>query len=646
MNPHIERVIRFLRRQPRWRLAAAAALLLLLGLFWHRSGPAPQDAVTFTARRGNLPIAILNGGSIEALEAQIIRSEVKGMQGTKILKIVEEGYQVTEQDVADKKILVELDSSELEERIIAQEITFLSTLASRTEAQQAYEIQLNQNRTDINSAEQKARFALMDFQKFLGEALARKLVDEHGLQEESLAASLPSPALTNGILERLPIRDSTTPPTASHPSPPQGAGDGGSGTGTMPGTTSDGERPGGGSNGKKRTDFGQYAKVELLADGSAKQQLRKLEDALLLSRKDLGMAQTKMEATRRLFAKGFVSKTEHDNDQVALDKTTLQVKTAETELALFIKYEFPKQAEEFLSKYEEALNALIRARKEAISKLAQAEAKLRAAEARFKIESQQRQELRDQREKCVIRAERPGLVVYGAGREERFFGGDEQIREGATVRERQRIITIPDMTEMAVQVKIHESHIKRIKKGQQARITVEAFPEEELAGEISKVGVLPDSQNRWLNPDLKVYLTTISIKDVRTWLKPGMTAKVQILITQLVDVVYVPIQAVSSSQGKNLCHVVRGSRSQERTVEVGEFNDDFIEIKQGLREGEMVLLRAPETGWEEPVLPEAEPAKGPPAAQSPPPARAPAKAPAAAPAAPARTRPPPDRQSG
>src|SRR5678815_2897252 len=99
--------------------------------------------------------------------------------------------------------------------------------------------------------------------------------------------------------------------------------------------------------------------------------------------------------------------------------------------------------------------------------------------------------IRDRVEKCSIRAKKVGLVVYGSGNMNRYYYGEEQIREGAQVREQQPIITIPDMTKMAVKVRIHESYIKKIKKGQDVRITVEAFPDKKLMGEISKVAVLP-----------------------------------------------------------------------------------------------------------------------------------------------------------
>ena len=196
-----------------------------------------------------------------------------------------------------------------------------------------------------------------------------------------------------------------------------------------------------------------------------------------------------------------------------------------------------------------------------------------------------------------LEGEKTGLVVYGGGGDEMYYyGNQEPIREGATVRERQAIITIPDMTRMSVKVKIHETYIKKIKKGEKVRITVDAFPDTILNGEVTKVGVLPDSQNRWMNPDLKVYVTTITINGTYDWIKPGMSAKVEILVDHLNDVIYVPIQAVVPSEGKQVCYVVHGLKSDKREVEIGQFNDEFIEIRKGLKEGEKVLLRPPESG--------------------------------------------------
>jgi HlyD family secretion protein len=603
----------------------AALLAIAAAFFFYRNASRSDNtSATFTAKRGPLDIAVLEGGSIQALESQEVKCEVRvGYQGTKILKIVEEGYQVTEDDVKNGKVLVELDSSELEKQITQQEIQFQSAAANLTDAQQAYEIQLIQNQADIKAAEQKSRFARMDFDKFLGDITTRQIIEELGIDkamktEQANAAekasavekamTAPPPAvkgppdgglivaqIANGDSPRTvvlaggtdkPLAGSGAPPAqavlpqASTPAPapiPEGKLDETDAPKLIP------------------VDFSKYAKIEALGDGEAKQKLRKLEDDLQVAKKELGQSTTTLEGTARLYEKGFVTKTDKERDEIAHQNSRLKVQTAETAQELFLKYEFPKLAEESLSKHIEAVRELNKAEKSAISKLAQAEAKLKSAQGQYSIQLRQRKELNEQLEKCTIRARKPGLVVYGGGRDDMYYyGGEERIREGATVRERQAIITIPDLSRMAVNVKIHESYIKKVKKGQKVRITVDAFPDKSLEGEVTKVGVLPDSQNRWMNPDLKVYLTQITIGATQDWIKPGMSAKAEILVGRLDDVVYVPVQAVVPIEGKRVCYVANGLKPDRREVEIGEFNDEFIEIKSGIKEGERVLLRPPE----------------------------------------------------
>jgi HlyD family secretion protein len=93
---------------------------------------------------------------------------------------------------------------------------------------------------------------------------------------------------------------------------------------------------------------------------------------------------------------------------------------------------------------------------------------------------------------------------------------------------------------------------------------------------------------------VKVYETKLSIEGHHDWVKPGMSAQVEILIKELADVIYIPIQAVVPSDSQKVCYVVRGlGEPEKRTIEVGEFNNEFIEVKSGLSEGDRVLLRAP-----------------------------------------------------
>lgn len=614
------------RKQPWWRIAAGLVVLAAGFYFLKGGSKSAPNGSTFTARRGPLDITVLEGGSLQALESQEAKCEVRvGYQGLKILKIVEEGYLVTDDDIKTNKVLVELDSSDLRKQITQQDITFESTAATLVDAQQAYDIQLNQNLSDVKAAEQKAKFARMDFEKFLGDKATTTIIKELGIDDEKMpertntvpkidqpmsasgasADSAPASESKGGVgstgdaktfseiklaaveipLPAAPARASATPQPEAIPAVPP------------PAEKSPGPAP---VLKKVEIDFAKYADTNILGDGEAKQKIRKLQDDHQVAQKEYNQARTSLDGSKRLQERGFITKTELENEELKLENSRLKVQTAETARALFMKYEFPKSAEEFLSKYAEAVRELDRARKGAVAKLAQAEAKLKSAEGRYNLEMRQRKELYEQVDKCLIRAKKQGLVVYGGGGDEMYYyGGQEQIREGATVRERQSIITIPDLTKMSVRVKIHESYIKKIQKGQKVRIKVDAFPDKEMEGEVTKVGVLPDSQNRWMNPDLKVYLTTITIKGVHDWIKPGMSAKTEILVKQLPDVVYVPIQTVTPVEGKQICYVAKGEDQERREVEVGDFNDEFIEIKKGIAAGELVCLKAPEGAEQE-----------------------------------------------
>ena len=231
-------------------------------------------------------------------------------------------------------------------------------------------------------------------------------------------------------------------------------------------------------------------------------------------------------------------------------------------------------------------------RDSAIAEMADSVGDLNRAQRAYGWEKMQLDDLREQYAACTIRAERPGLVVYGDGSDR--WDPDEVIREGARVRERQAIITIPDMRHMAVKVRVHESQVKRVKKGMPVEILVDAEPDRPLTGEVESVGVLPDSENRRFNPDQKVYRTSIKMAGLQEWVKPGMAAQARIVIRVLPEVVMIPVQAVFNHEAHTFCCVQGASGSELRPVQVEDYNNRFAAIASGLDEGEVVYLQIPE----------------------------------------------------
>ena len=583
----------------------------------------------------------------------------------KILSIVEEGYRVTPEDVAAGKILVELDQSQLIDEQLNQEIAVETAEASYIERKAEYEIQLNQNMTDLNDARQNMRFAKLDFEKYLGGNIVNEIIQELEIEERLARAeqadleAAQRAAATAVEPDSLTIEEDADLPFDLESIPPQmreriqqAMADNG---GTLPeemlqrmqnrgqgGPGGRGGRPGAGGTAtpvetgapvarapmtlsrqaataanssrtldtepnllmddsymaiRNQLDFTQYADINMLEDGEAKQELRELQDDLQVAQEELLLAQDRIAGQRRLEARGFITPTELEAEELNLNKASNKMEQEETSLKLYIQYTFPKEAEEKLSDYENAVMSYQRQVKENIAEKAQEAARYSSAERKYNLERVKLADVNEQIELATIRAQRPGLVVYGSADQNasRFrSSSQEAIQEGATVRERQSILTIPDMREMAVKVNIHESAVQRVAVGQSVRVSVDAFPDEQLTGVVTKVAVVADSANSFMNPDLKVYPTTIKIDGTHEWLRPGMSAEIEILVRTLEDVIYVPIQAVTYFDDKRVVYVSNRGRPERREIEVGAFSESFIEVVSGLQEGEEVLLLPPQ----------------------------------------------------
>jgi len=542
-----------------------------------------------------MSIDVLEGGTIEATQAQIIKSKVEGRDGTTILKIIDEGYQVTEEDVKNELILVELDSSAIVERIKSQETEVQGALANLMEYVKQREIRESANLSSIKDASVKAKFALMDFQKYLGESAAQKILDDIGISADSIEEEAGERSAAGASLFASSLLD------AANGNDIKGDGD----EVLMDGLSDPDPllNQWGGTNEQDLlpeireydVDFGKFAQEgneKLLGDGDARQELRKLKDAVLIAEAEFALKKKTYEGAVRLADKGFITPNELQNKKIDFDKSQNSLASSKATLKLFQTYNIQKEAEQFLLNYEQALMRLSRAKKDAIAEMADSVGDLNRAERYYRWEKKQLNDLREQYIACTIKAERPGLVVYGDGSDR--WDPDEIIREGAKVRERQAIITIPDMRHMAVKVRIHESQVKRVRKGMPVKISVDAEPDKALTGEVDNVGVLPDSENRRFNPDQKVYKTSIKITGIHDWLKPGMAAEGRIIIRIIPDIVMIPVQAVFNHKNVTFCCIKSGPNIETRVIQIDDYNNRFAAIKSGVEEGEVILLQKPE----------------------------------------------------
>ena len=112
----------------------------------------------------------------------------------------------------------------------------------------------------------------------------------------------------------------------------------------------------------------------------------------------------------------------------------------------------------------EASNELTRVILQGTNTLNKAIADLTTQSNTLRLNEERLQREEEQLEKSKIFAPKGGMVVYAKSRSR--FSSESMIEEGAQVRNRQELITLPDTSQMKVDIKIHESQISKVKKGQ------------------------------------------------------------------------------------------------------------------------------------------------------------------------------------
>ncbi|APW59712.1 Macrolide export protein MacA [Paludisphaera borealis] len=333
-----------------------------------------------------------------------------------------------------------------------------------------------------------------------------------------------------------------------------------------------------------RLDLEKYQKGDYPAEiTKSKGEMEKLK-------KDVKAEEAKLAQYNALMRKGFKTK-----DDVRIQESTLEAKKLDytsSELFLSVKtdYEYKRKSTEFSSKADQAQKKVEQQAATAKAQVSKAASEYEAAKSTAGIEKQQLDAYLAQKEKTVIKAQQEGIVAYS---NERYWDPSSQVREGATVYSRQKIFSLPDMTRMQVKVQIHESLIKKIKKGQKAEVRVDAFPSVVFVGTVKSVSQLADSSDSWRSGGIKQYTTIVTIDDIFTHeLKPGMTAEARIRVGELSNILVVPVQAIAEHKGDFFAFVEDPGGFHRRKVKIGENNEKLVEVLEGLQEGDTVALDA------------------------------------------------------
>lgn len=337
----------------------------------------------------------------------------------------------------------------------------------------------------------------------------------------------------------------------------------------------------------------RFAKIELekFEKGQSQVDLMQMQDKVLTAEAQLEVDKQTFDYTKKLADKGYEIQTRVDSDRLKVMGGQNQLMIATNNVWMLTAFDLPKMRAQYESDLEEAEKDLERVIQQGENRLAQSTADMMTQSNTLVLNNKKLGRYQKNLDGTIIDAPQEGLVVYPIGNSR--FSSESMIEEGATVRNRQELIKLPDTSRMKVNIKVHESQINLVRAGQLTFVVLDSMPDKRFRGVVNKVALLPDTGSRWGNPNLKVYKTEILVTDPLPDIKPGVSASTEIVVTNIENAISVPIQAVTTLKGQQVVYARQGRKTVPKPVEVGLFNTKFIEVVSGLEKADRVLLSPP-----------------------------------------------------
>ena len=225
----------------------------------------------------------------------------------------------------------------------------------------------------------------------------------------------------------------------------------------------------------------------------------------------------------------------------------------------------------------------------------QNEAQITKADINLKRQYKRRTDLMNVLTQFEIYAPQPGMVIY-----KKEWGGAKK-KVGSTISPWDPVVaTLPDLSTMISKTYVNEIDISKLETGQSVKVGVDAFPDQEYTGKVIEVANVGEQLP---NSDAKVFEVVVQLNETDTTLRPAMTTVNEILAGTYKDVIFVPLEAVHSTD--SMSYVLKVNKRVRQIVDLGEANENHIIVTEGLDAAEELFLTIPEgsgeweyTGWE------------------------------------------------
>lgn len=160
-----------------------------------------------------------------------------------------------------------------------------------------------------------------------------------------------------------------------------------------------------------------------------------------------------------------------------------------------------------------------------------------------------------------------------------------------------KLIELPDLEQMRAEVKINEVDISKVLPDQRVEIRPDAYSDSSYTGKVEHVANL--AQNLDYKSKIKIFPVQIRIEGQSKTLLPGLTVSCKIIVSEIPDVLFIPLESLFNEQGTDYVYIKSGSGFKRQNIKTGSVNADYVIITEGLEENDVIALSNPFLNLEE-----------------------------------------------
>ena len=235
--------------------------------------------------------------------------------------------------------------------------------------------------------------------------------------------------------------------------------------------------------------------------------------------------------------------------------------------------------------FEKSERGLAQAIENYQTQVKQGSAKMREVEAELSKAQNQLEMLAEAAQQFTILAPENGMVVY-----KRDWRG-QKLTTGGMVNAWDPIVAeLPDLSIMESITYVNEVDIRKISAGQPVEIGLDSDPDKRLTGTVSRVANIGEQRP---NSDAKVFEVAIVVAGVDTTLRPAMTTSNTIVVAEIPEALYIPLETIHTQDSLTYVFARRGGRTVRQEVHLGLLNENEAIVEDGLSMEDRLYLSLP-----------------------------------------------------